>query len=87
MQNSARNNLCVERKTPNNACRAELGRYLLVIKIQKRAVKFYNLLKGSDSQTFHHLQRDEPEEESPKQDGPGSLFTNKTNRTPGQEHN
>jgi hypothetical protein len=59
---------------------AELGRYLLIIKIQKRAVKFYNHLKGSDSQTFHnnhHLQRDEPGEESPKQAGPGALFTNK----------
>ena len=25
-----------------------------MIKIQKRAVKFYNHLKGSDSQTFHN---------------------------------
>ena len=33
---------------------AELGRYQLIIKIQKRAVKFYNHLKGSDSQTFHN---------------------------------
>ena len=33
---------------------AELGRYLLIIKIQKRAVQFYNHLKGSDSQNFHN---------------------------------
>ena len=38
--------LCVQRNTPNNACRAESGRYLLIIKIKKRAVKFYiHLLK------------------------------------------
>ena len=49
-----KNILRVQRRTPNNACRAELGRYPLIIKIQKRAVKFYNHLKGSDSQTFHN---------------------------------
>ena len=42
------------RKTPNNAYRAELGRYPLIIKIQIRAGKFYNHLKRSDSQTFHN---------------------------------
>jgi hypothetical protein len=41
-----------QRKTTNNACRAELGRYPLIINIQKK--KFYNHLKGSDSQTFHY---------------------------------
>lgn len=40
--------LRTQRKTPNNACRAELGRYPLIIKIQKRAFKFYNHLKDSD---------------------------------------
>ena len=49
-----KNILRVQRRTPNNACRAELGRYPLIIKIQRRAVKFYNNLKGSDSQTFHN---------------------------------
>ena len=38
----------------NNACIAELGWYPLIINIQKRAVKFYNHLKGSDSQTFQN---------------------------------
>ena len=52
-QNSAKIS-CVQRRTPNNACRAELGWYPLIIKIQKRAVKFYNHLKGSDFQTFHN---------------------------------
>ena len=49
-----KNILRVQRKTPNNAYRAELGRYPLIIKIQKRDVKFYKHLKGSDSQTFHN---------------------------------
>ena len=49
-----KNIFCVQRKTPNNACRAELGRYTLIIKIQKRDVKFYNDLKGRFSQTFHN---------------------------------
>ena len=49
-----KNILRVQRRTPNNACRAELGRYPLIIKIQKRDVKFYNHLKGSNSQTFHN---------------------------------
>jgi hypothetical protein len=117
-----KNILSVKRKTPNNTCRAEFVRYPLIIKIQKRAVKFYNHLKGSDSQTFHnkaityremnleksplsklvlglcsqtqtpqshHLQRDEPGEEPPKQAGPGALFTNTNtpHKALGQQHN
>ena len=39
-----KNILSVQCKTPNNACRAELGQYSLMIKI----------LKGGDSQTFHN---------------------------------
>jgi hypothetical protein len=54
MQNSAKNILSVKRKTPNNACRAELDRYPLIIKIQNRAIKLYNHLKGSNSQIFHN---------------------------------
>lgn len=46
--------LRVQRKTPNNACRAELGRYPLIIKIQKRGLKFYNHLKNCDPDTFHY---------------------------------
>ena len=70
-------------KQPNNACRAELGRYQLIIKIQKRAVKFYNHLKGSDSLT---LTNPSPTEKSPNQAGPGALFTNtnRSHRAPGQ---
>ncbi len=43
--------LRVQRKTPNNACRAELGLYPLIITIQKRAIKFHAHLKNCDKQT------------------------------------
>ena len=36
-----KNILCVQLKTQNNACRAELGRFPLMIKIQKRAIRFF----------------------------------------------
>jgi hypothetical protein len=49
-----KNILHVQRKTPNNAYRTELGRNPHIIKIQKRDVKFYNHLNGSDSQNFHN---------------------------------
>ena len=45
--------LHVHRKTPTNACRAELGRYPLIINIQKRALKFFNHLKSSPPDTLH----------------------------------
>ncbi len=37
--------LNVQRKTPNNACRAELGRFPLLLNIQKRALTFWAHLK------------------------------------------
>ena len=46
--------LRTQRKTPNNACRAELGRFPLIIKIKKRALKFYNHLKESDQDALHN---------------------------------
>jgi len=36
--------LKVQRKTPNNGCRAELGQYPLLLNIQKRAIKFWKHL-------------------------------------------
>ena len=45
--------LHVHRKTPTNACRAELGRYPMIINIQKRALNFFNHLKSSPLDTFH----------------------------------
>ena len=44
--------LKVQLKAPNNAYRAELGRYPIVIDVQKRALKLYNHLKESDSNTL-----------------------------------
>ena len=46
--------LHVQRKTPNNACRAELGQYPLLITIQKRAIKFWKHLKNSDPHSYHY---------------------------------
>ena len=70
---------------------SKLGRYPLMINIQKKADKFYNHLKGSDSQTFHNkaiTYREMNLEKSPlKQAGPGALFTNTNppHRAPGQQ--
>lgn len=47
-----KNILKVNRATPNNSCRAELGQYPLLISIQKRAVKFYQHLKRSDPSSY-----------------------------------
>ncbi len=50
----------------NNACRAELGKYPLITKIQKRAIKFWKHLKLSDPQSYHYkaLQYQEMSKES-----------------------
>ena len=47
-----RNILKIQRKTPNNACRAELGHYPLMINIQKRALKFWMHQRGSPQDTL-----------------------------------
>ncbi len=47
-----KNILKVNRATPNNSCRAELGQYPLLINIQKRAVKFQQQLKCSDPSSY-----------------------------------
>ena len=49
-----KNILRVHRHTTNNACRAELGQYPLIIKIQKRAIKFYKHLKSSDPHSYQY---------------------------------
>merc|ERR1712082_102586 len=46
--------LKVQRKTPNNACRAELGQFPLLIDIQKRAISFHRHLKNSDPSSYHY---------------------------------
>uniref|UniRef100_A0A0E9XK31 Uncharacterized protein n=1 Tax=Anguilla anguilla TaxID=7936 RepID=A0A0E9XK31_ANGAN len=46
--------LHVQRKTTSNACRAELGQYPLIQKIQKRAINFWTHLKLSDPLSYHY---------------------------------
>jgi len=60
--------LRVQRNTPNNGCRAELGQFPLLIRIQKRAIKFYQHLKASEPSSYHYkaLQcQEESKERSP----------------------
>ncbi len=45
--------LRVQRNTPSNACRAELGQYPLIMHIEKRAIKFWKHLKMSDPNSYH----------------------------------
>ncbi len=47
-----KNILKVNRGTPNNSCRAELGQYPLLINIQKTAVQFQQHLKCSDPSSY-----------------------------------
>ena len=49
-----KNILRVHRHTANNACRAELGQYPLIIKIQKRAIKFHKHLQSSDPDSYQY---------------------------------
>ena len=44
----------LHRNTTNNACRAELGQFPLLIKIQKRAIKFWEHLKQSDPHSYQY---------------------------------
>ena len=57
--------LKVHRNTPNNGCRAELSQFPLLIRIQKRAIKFYKHLKASEPNSYHykalHLQEEQIE--------------------------
>ena len=46
--------LKVHRCAIHNACRAELGQYPLITKIQKRAIKFWKHLKSSDPHSHHY---------------------------------
>ena len=46
--------LHVQRKTTNNACRAELGEYPLLIKINQRAINFWTHLKLSDPLSYKY---------------------------------
>ncbi len=45
--------LRVQRNTPNNASRAELGQYPLLMRIEKQAIKFWKHLRMSDPNSYH----------------------------------
>ncbi len=45
--------LRVQRNTPNNVCRAELGQYPLLMRIEKRAITFWKHLKMSNPNSYH----------------------------------
>ena len=45
--------LRVQRNTTNNACRAELGQYPLLMHIEKPAITFWKHLKMSDPNSYH----------------------------------
>ncbi len=66
MQNSVKIYYTCTGTQTNNACRAELGKYPLIIKIQKRAIQFWKHLKLSDPQSYHYkaLQYQEMSKES-----------------------
>lgn len=44
----------IHKHTANNACRAERGQYPLIIKIQKRVIKFYKHLQFNDPNSYQY---------------------------------
>ena len=77
--------LQVQRKTPNNACRAELGQYPLLIRIEKKSHQILQPSKNKWPQNIPShsstMSRDETREESPQPAGSEAQFTN-----PNQPH-
>ena len=73
--------LNVQRKTPNNACRAELGRFPLLLNIQKRAITFWTHLNSSPKDTlpFKTLKT---QELNPENSPLSQLMMKLTNHTP-----
>ncbi len=65
--------LKLQRKTPNNACRAELGQFPLIISMHKRSLKFWMHLKSSPTESLHfkalQTPRTEPRKESTQSAG------------------
>ena len=50
-----KNLLQVHRNAPNNACRAELGRFPILIQIQKRALHFIDYLNMSPTNSLQFM--------------------------------
>ncbi len=79
-QNSAKIILKLQRKTPNNACRAELGRFSLIINMHKRSLKFWMHLKSSPTESLH-FKALQTQELNPEKSPLSQLVLRLTNRT------
>ena len=76
-----RRTLNVQRKTPNNACRAELGRFPLLLNIQKRAITFWTHLNLSQKDTLH-FKALKNQELNPENSALSQLMVTLTNEAP-----
>ena len=72
--------LKLQRKTPNNACRAELGRFPLIINMQKRSLKFWMHLKSSPTESLH-FKALQTQELNPEKSPLSQLVLRLTNQT------
>ncbi len=72
--------LKLQRKTPNNACRAELGRFPLIINMHKTSLKFWMHLKSSPTESLH-LKALQTQELNPEKSPLSQLVLRLTNRT------
>ncbi len=72
--------LKLQRKTPNNACRVELGRFPLIINMHKRSLKFWMHLKSSPTESLH-LKALQTQELNPEKSPLSQLVLRLTNRT------
>ncbi len=72
--------LKLQRKTPNNACRAELGRFPLIINMHKRSLKFWMHLKSSPTESLH-FKALQTQELNPEKSPLSQLVLRLTNRT------
>ncbi len=70
----------LQRKTPNNACRAELGRFPLIINMHKRSLKFWMHLKSSPTESLH-FKALQTQELNPEKSPLSQLVLRLTNRT------
>ena len=73
--------LNVQRKIPNNACRAELGRFPLLLNIQKRAITFWTHLNLSQKDTLH-FKALKTQELNPENSALSQLMVKLTNEAP-----
>ncbi len=72
--------LKLQRKTSNNACRVELGRFPLIINMHKRSLKFWMHLKSSPTESLH-LKSLQTQELNPEKSPLSQLVLRLTNRT------